>query len=200
MDFLNTIPSTVWAALIGAIVALLANVIVTPWIAAIARRSEERRWYLDHFMPLRITSLHKFYSLLVSTYGKLDRWRNLYGERQQLEKNSPLLGLFDKYDTRFQKEVGMSNGPFDAALGKAWVFLDGKARKVMDEFAFEMSRIRIQIGLSLGDEKVPEEYKDLVPETLDWGKFEQKFKCAQQEMERLLNPSELIAASRAKMS
>jgi hypothetical protein len=103
-------------ALISGFMALL-GVLISQLFEYLKRRSEERRWYADYFLPKKFNAIHDLYAQLQTTYGiTIYRNRKLKNE--------------DEYQTYVVKEVNELTRRFHLAN----IYLPEDVNKKIENF------------------------------------------------------------------
>ncbi|WP_447963981.1 hypothetical protein [Nitrospira sp. Ecomares 2.1] len=177
-----TFTDTLLAAIVGASVALITELLVKPFFEFRTRRSEERRWYFDHFFPLRMERLTALHAALIEWWRFVNRFSSLASTVPNNGEFRTALAL------SFENHVDEHQKPFDTAVAHADLYLNESARAKIKEFQEEAFIAMMQIKYILTP---PAAWPDGLAHEIDRKILEDSFVNAVKELASLLSPQEL---------
>jgi len=155
----------------------LSAVFITQYYELKKRKSEERRWYADHFMDRKINALSNLHVTLVDCKYTM----NYYG-------NCPPQTLHE-----FNSKILPKEQNYLRAYTLASIYLDKDTKDSMGKVLGSFNQASFAIWLSLPDSECHANKKSYVQstKTLDWNGLDKTYNTAVSCLENLLSPEVL---------
>lgn len=176
------------AASIGGLVALIGTLVVEGYFRPrdFRRRegAENRRWLLQYYLPLKITSVNALHTVASERYLRYKRASTVNIPEALTSFSDEIVQQKTKEQAdKFKAEVDA--GAVEHAVGAAGLFLDDGAREAAEDFALSF-RMHCMLQLDKIAGKNP--HPKLIEEATNL-QLDEQFRKLRQELERHLNPT-----------
>lgn len=167
--------------LIGSVSAL-SGVLISEIFGYLKRKSEEKRWYVQHFLGLKIDALKNLHNSLEDCYKTFNIYGNT-GVQNWTQYQTEILTIEEKYRT---------------AIRMAIIYLSNEEKEIFESFLGQVRQIGSAIRSDIPAPQVGSRRNRLsqsvsitLPMVNNWPTFIDSYNAAVDCVRELLNPRQL---------